>query len=97
MACATFQMLTARTKLAILVVLFFSRYQRSSPDTAYIDFKFAKQASHESVEEWGIRIHQRIPTKCPCSDIEEHWLLTHPQGFEMPAMTQNPHAFLVYN
>ena len=56
----SFQMLSPRTKVATLIVLFYSRYQRSSPDTAYLNFKYAAQSSHESVEEWGIRLHKLI-------------------------------------
>ena len=51
---AMYSTLSERTKIAILIVYFHLRFQRTSGDSAYSDFIYSAQATNEALEEWGI-------------------------------------------
>ena len=55
-----FSTTSERTRVAILIVYFHLRYQRSSGETAYNDFLCCTQDHSESLEEWGIKLDARV-------------------------------------
>ena len=56
----TFSGLSERTQLAIVIVYFFRRFQKDTPQTTMDDFLYSAQESSESIETWGDRLDRLV-------------------------------------
>ena len=56
----TFSDLSERTQLAIVIVHFFHRFQKDTPQSVWDDFSYAAQEPTESIEDWGDRLEKLV-------------------------------------
>ena len=56
----SFADLSERTQLAIVIVHFFQRFQKDTPQSVWDDFSYSAQEPSESIEAWGDRLEKMV-------------------------------------